>query len=534
MHVDPELAHRFAVRAYHATPTVAAAMELAGVLVECGEPDAARTVLLHARDTASAPVERLGAAATLAGLRCWVERDPAGAAGDLAALVRHAPDAATRADLDGLRAMALLFAGRTGQALTVAGQVSIAPGDAGAPAARRGALRAALVRATALTLLGRTAEAAEVAEKLTAAAAEDAAGLSYMPGMAHAALSLAQLWRGPDEDLPLTDPVQGRRPRRPDDRTAAPDLTGLELTAWPLFDGYARRSRGDRDGAIVRLREALVQQSAGERLFRSEASAWLTITLAEAGQVDDAAEVLTHTPPDAVAVVPGLHAWAAAAVAAARGDADTAAGCMQRALAAAEASGCALVELGYLIYAAQMGGSGGPARFAGRIAQLTGQVDAPRLVAGGEAMVALAHGDGSSLLRHAVRLDTVGLHHSALVVAEAAGRRPSGGRTTHPGEAVELAGRLRRVLGLPAAGATRATLTSREAEVVDLAAAGLSDRDIAARLVLSVRTVESHLARAYRKLGVGSRRELNSRAPSAGPYARGGAGPGARPHAGWC
>ena len=52
------------------------------------------------------------------------------------------------------------------------------------------------------------------------------------------------------------------------------------------------------------------------------------------------------------------------------------------------------------------------------------------------------------------------------------------------------------------------SLTPREAEVVTLAASGFSDREIAARLFVGVRTVESHLARSYRKLGVGSRLAL--------------------------
>lgn len=44
-------------------------------------------------------------------------------------------------------------------------------------------------------------------------------------------------------------------------------------------------------------------------------------------------------------------------------------------------------------------------------------------------------------------------------------------------------------------------LTRREREVVRHAA-GLTDRRIAERLVVSVRTVESHLAAAYRKLAI--------------------------------
>ncbi|MET0579546.1 MAG: helix-turn-helix transcriptional regulator, partial [Ilumatobacteraceae bacterium] len=51
-------------------------------------------------------------------------------------------------------------------------------------------------------------------------------------------------------------------------------------------------------------------------------------------------------------------------------------------------------------------------------------------------------------------------------------------------------------------------LTRRELEVATMAARGMGDRDIADVLVVSVRTVESHLASAYRKLAITSRRDL--------------------------
>ena|GEM_PF-1457689 len=53
-------------------------------------------------------------------------------------------------------------------------------------------------------------------------------------------------------------------------------------------------------------------------------------------------------------------------------------------------------------------------------------------------------------------------------------------------------------------------LTGREREVATLAAAGMSDVEIAGRLVVSPRTVQTHLARAYRKLEVSGRRSLAS------------------------
>jgi DNA-binding NarL/FixJ family response regulator len=51
-------------------------------------------------------------------------------------------------------------------------------------------------------------------------------------------------------------------------------------------------------------------------------------------------------------------------------------------------------------------------------------------------------------------------------------------------------------------------LTAREAQLVDLARQGFTDAQIAERLVLSTRTVESHPYRAMRKLGVSARRDL--------------------------
>jgi DNA-binding NarL/FixJ family response regulator len=57
----------------------------------------------------------------------------------------------------------------------------------------------------------------------------------------------------------------------------------------------------------------------------------------------------------------------------------------------------------------------------------------------------------------------------------------------------------------PPARLARAGVTEREAEVLSAVAERLHNREIADRLYISVRTVESHISALLRKLGVGDR-----------------------------
>ena len=54
-------------------------------------------------------------------------------------------------------------------------------------------------------------------------------------------------------------------------------------------------------------------------------------------------------------------------------------------------------------------------------------------------------------------------------------------------------------------------LTSSEQDVAELAASGMTNRDVAATLSVSLKTVEANLTRIYRKLGIDSRVELGKR-----------------------
>ena len=68
--------------------------------------------------------------------------------------------------------------------------------------------------------------------------------------------------------------------------------------------------------------------------------------------------------------------------------------------------------------------------------------------------------------------------------------------------AAETAARLQSDQFWPGA---RQGLTQRESEILSLVVTGLSNRGIAAKLVIGDETVKTHLSSIYRKLGVGDR-----------------------------
>ncbi|MGC9439689.1 LuxR C-terminal-related transcriptional regulator [Streptomyces sp. WG5] len=142
---------------------------------------------------------------------------------------------------------------------------------------------------------------------------------------------------------------------------------------------------------------------------------------------------------------------------------------------------------------------GAPERAAGRLTGVfAGHADA------------LERGDGPALDRVAEELERRGfLLFAAEAHAQAvrAHRDPGAARTART-RAVALARRCQGARTPALSGLVFGELTARQRQIVTLAAAGLSNRQIAERLTLSVRTVGNHLYGAYTRLGAGDRGAL--------------------------
>ncbi|MFD9000276.1 LuxR C-terminal-related transcriptional regulator [Streptomyces sp. NPDC059582] len=229
------------------------------------------------------------------------------------------------------------------------------------------------------------------------------------------------------------------------------------------------------------LREAAAWAREGLRDTPDDAAcrAELALAAAQTGDVTTAGEVVTDGVP---------AGWLAAA----RADVDGALKALHG------------VAAGHDMYAdyeaVRLGGPGEAAR---------------RLPAGGVLAAharALARGDGPALDRAAEALAERGfLLFAAEAYAQAvrAHRDPGAARTSRT-RAVALARRCPGARTPALSGLVLGELTARQRQVVTLAAAGLSNRQIAEQLTLSVRTVGNHLYSAYARLGTGDRGALPS------------------------
>lgn len=172
-------------------------------------------------------------------------------------------------------------------------------------------------------------------------------------------------------------------------------------------------------------------------------------------------------------------------------------------------------QSGYEAYALATAVRFGDHAMAERLVELSAIVDGPRVVAATQQALALRGSDGTGLLTASQAFEKMGdLLSAADAAAQAASCYAAHGQLAAFHAACSRARRLQEECEgawTPALAASLhpLPLTDREREIVMLAASGLTNREIAARLVVSVRTVEGHLYRAGAKLGTTDRRQFS-------------------------
>jgi DNA-binding CsgD family transcriptional regulator len=166
---------------------------------------------------------------------------------------------------------------------------------------------------------------------------------------------------------------------------------------------------------------------------------------------------------------------------------------------------------------------GAPDRAAAPLAALREHGDGQLMIAFGEHAAAAVARDAEALSEVAGRFAAFGCD---LLAAEAWSEAAAAATATG-GERLAMAARRRATQALRlcegartpllAAGDDGLDLSRREREIAELTVAGLRRRDIAEKLVISPRTVDSHLQRIYRKLGVNDRDGLATVLTDDGP-----------------
>ncbi|MGH3771349.1 MAG: AAA family ATPase [Pseudonocardiaceae bacterium] len=481
---------------------------LAQALVGQGQAEPAEELLVGQLAWARTDAER----AEVAGIRAlnlyWGLDRPAAAEAVLDEAAAHIAEPAQRAGLVALRGRFLLHAGHCPQALAVIDAVLDDP-DVPKPAV----LEAVVTATAALVAAGRYDDAITTAARglrlgrqLTDGGvplgleelAATQAGAHLWSGQLAAAAALA--------DTGYQRALEARSPQG--------------VAVWALVRGTVAEARGAMATASGWAREAVGIAGSPARLHPYQCFAArighgaLARVAALAGDLGCAQAALAQV--DALAGPSmrlfdtwsgPIHAW----VAAARGEAGAA---VELALGTAEQArrggqaGCELIALH------DVARLGAPARVATRLVELAATVQgalAPLFAAHVQALLA---SDGSALDEVAASFAALGANLLAAEAATAASsaHRHAGRTGSAAAAAVRAAALAATCEGARTPALTRLRepvgLTPRELEISRLAATGLSSREIAARLVIAVRTVDNALGQVYAKLGISGREEL--------------------------
>ena len=323
------------------------------------------------------------------------------------------------------------------------------------------------LRALALTHAGRYSEA----EALAAAQHSQAVDAGSLEGRAWFGMVLAVTYLGQGRLATATRAARGSA-------AEARQVNSRLMLRFPLI--YLARSlaqRGDADAARAVLAELGALAVPDDYLFGPDllrARAWLAVS---DGLLSDAYAQL------------------------------------QEAAAMAREDGANASEAGALHDLARIGHA---AQVAPRLAEVATRVDGPLWPVCVRHAVSLAEDDALGLVAASTAFEEeVG---ALLLAAEAAADSAVSWRRAHETRKATAAERRSLALARRCEGArtpallvsapVRASLTPRELEIARLAASGLANKEIAARLFLSHRTVENKLHSCYAKLGAAGRADL--------------------------
>ncbi|MEX5720909.1 helix-turn-helix transcriptional regulator [Geodermatophilus maliterrae] len=500
---DHRTAERLARAALARGAGTAASVALAEALRWQGRPAEAERAAREAEPGTTTELEQLTVTRTLNrfyGLSSVEEADAApGSGNDVVSAVR---------------ALLLFSAGRPREALDLAGDGRSEPGSR---------LWACAARTGALAVLGRSEEALATAEQGWTALDESAATVE-------SSTARAALTHGEVLALELSGRFGHAVVRAHElHRTTLTRSAGAGDAVSALAVGSATLAAGRPVEAVRWLAEAAAGLADRDPLgLLPLCRAQLAQAHALAGDEVRARRVLAVPSPSAVAVFAPethlAHAWTAAladrhedALAAALEAASSAAGTGQPAVEARALH--AVVRLG------------GTPEVAGRLQELAGVVGGPLVRTCAAHAAALARGHGDLLDEVATEFESMGAGALAAdAAAQAAEAHAAAGQRRRATASAARAGTLARAAGGVHSPALRRVgvrpLTARERQVAALAAEGLSNLCIARELQLSVRTVETHLAHAYTKLGISTRAALTAALMTAArggvPYPRSG------------
>ena len=293
------------------------------------------------------------------------------------------------------------------------------------------------------------------------------------------------------------------------------DQTAFTIQFFPMLEGQVVLNRAQALRMLGRTREAyrlaqgaLAHLHAAGRLFLPAVYAELAQSAAINGD-PDARDYLVEAERTLVPSRRHQMPW----VGLARIQIEASAGRPEAALAAAEeviaelrADGLVAFEVQALHALTRAGLADGAV--GARMAELAGLVEGPLAAAATRHTHALLAGNITELKSVVEDFAVLRMHlYAAEAAAQAYRLKPSDAIAFRLAELLTLC----EGVDTPALQLGMSQLTEREQEIAELAANGLSSRQIAEQLVVSLRTPDNHLFKVYSKLGIAGRAELPAR-----------------------